>query len=219
MNGNSNNGDKVTFQMMFWLFIIGSLIGFFLEGIWHIMRKGSWESHPATVWGPFCIIYGFGAVLLYLVSIPLKNKLPIVRFLVYAFVGGAVEYVGSLFQELAFGTVSWDYSGHFLNIGGRVSLKMTALWGLLGLLFFKYLFPAFTQLLCRIDGTVWNVACIILAIFMAVDLAVTSCALIRWRARQNDDMPDNATECFLDEHFSDAFMEKRFPNMHFKANT
>ena len=43
--------------------------------------------------------------------------------------GAAVEYFGSLFQELCFGSVSWDYSDHMLNLGGRVSLKMAFMWG------------------------------------------------------------------------------------------
>ena len=215
MNGNVNTGGKVTYQMMFWLFIIGSLLGFLLEGIWHIMRKGSWESHPATVWGPFCIIYGFAAVFLYLVSIPLKNKLPIVRFLVYALIGGCIEYAASWFQEIAFGTVSWDYSHHFLNIQGRVSLRMTAIWGILGLLFFKYLFPLFSYLLSLLDGRAWNIACIAMTVFMVVNLTVTCCALTRWRSRQNGIKATNPVEIFFDDRYDDVFMEKRFPNMSF----
>ena len=38
---------------MLWLFVGGSVIGFVLEGLWHILRVGTWESHTATVWGPF----------------------------------------------------------------------------------------------------------------------------------------------------------------------
>lgn len=48
---------------------------------------------------------------------------------VFTVSGAAVEYFGSLFQELCFGSVSWDYSDHMLNLGGRVSLKMAFMWG------------------------------------------------------------------------------------------
>lgn len=56
----------ITYENMFWLFMIGSVLGVILEGIWCLIRAGHWETHVVSMWGPFCIIYGFGAVGLYL---------------------------------------------------------------------------------------------------------------------------------------------------------
>ena len=111
--------NKANYPEMFFLFFAGSVLGFLLEGIWRVIRTGAWENHAATVWGPFCIIYGFGAAALYWIS-GQASDLPIwAQFLLYALIGAAVEYLGSWGQELVFGSVSWDYSDRLLNINGR----------------------------------------------------------------------------------------------------
>ena len=81
---------------LFWLFLAGSVAGFFLEGIWCVFTKGHWEHHSATVWGPFCIVYGIGAVLVYLLSAVLKGRNLPLQFLLFSASGAAVEYGSSL---------------------------------------------------------------------------------------------------------------------------
>lgn len=142
----------VSYTALFTLFLFGSISGFLLEGLWCVVQKGAWESHSATIWGPFCIIYGFGAVAVYLLSCVLRNKNILAQFVVFSLSGAAVEYFGSLFQELCFGSTSWDYSDQFMNIGGRVSLQMTLIWGFLGVLFVRLAYPMISRLLQRIKG-------------------------------------------------------------------
>ena len=143
---------KITYRSLFWLFLFGSVAGFILEGLWCVLRKGTWESHSATVWGPFCIIYGFGAVAVYLIASGLKQKNLPMQFTLFSITGALVEYFGSMFQELVFGSTSWDYSSHFMNIGGRVSLKMTLIWGILGIAFVRFVFPTLVRLLGKMEG-------------------------------------------------------------------
>ena len=130
---DSRQEHGLSFPTLLWLFITGSLMGFVMEGVWHFLRKGTWGFRVATLWGPFCIIYGVGAVAMYLIALTVEHKRPFVQFLAFALVGSAVEYLSSLFQEAAFGTVSWNYSHHRINIGGRISLQMTIIWGVIGM--------------------------------------------------------------------------------------
>lgn len=65
---------KISYTNLFWLFMLGSVAGFVLEGLWCILMEGHWENHSATVWGPFCIIYGIGAAAVSLLSILLKGR-------------------------------------------------------------------------------------------------------------------------------------------------
>ncbi|MBO5022903.1 MAG: putative ABC transporter permease [Clostridia bacterium] len=209
---------NVSYNSMFCIFMIGSILGFILEGIWHIIRKGSWESHSATVWGPFCIIYGIAAAVLYVGAIFLKDKNILLQFAVCAFAGSFIEYFSSLFQEFCFGSVSWNYSKQFFNIGGRISLRMTILWGILGVAFVRILFPLIVSLLDLINKDKWNVYCICLSVFMGINLFLTSIAVLRWGERIGNpvDTPSNAVEAFLDERFDDERMSETFPNMVFK---
>ena len=206
---------KITYGSLFWLFLFGSIAGFILEGLWCILRKGAWESHSATLWGPFCIIYGFGAITVYLISLALKRKNLPLQFVLFSAAGALVEYFGSLFQELVFGSTSWDYSSHFMNIGGRVSLQMTLIWGVLGIAFVRFVFPALVRLLGKMEGRLWRIGCIAFSGFMAVNILL-SAAVMRWKDRLTDNTPpSNAFEQFLDKTYGNNAMEKNYPNMKF----
>lgn len=206
---------KIRYSTLFWLLMLGSIIGFLLEGLWCILLKGHWENHSATVWGPFCIIYGIGAVAVYLLSAALKNKNLPIQFAAFMVSGAAVEYFGSLFQEVCFGTVSWDYSAHILNLGGRVSLQMALIWGVLGILFMRLAFPFVNRFLEKMKGKGWRIVCAGMTVFMAVNLLVTSAAVIRWRTRTADKEANNSIIQWLDDTYDDQTMEGLFPNMRF----
>ena len=45
------------------------------------------------------------------------------------FLGGAYEYLCSVFTELVFGKVFWDYSWMPFNLGGRINLLYCFFWG------------------------------------------------------------------------------------------
>ena len=69
--------QKVSYASLFWLFLIGSVTGFVLEGLWCIVRKAHWESRTATVLWPFCVIYGVGAVAVDLLAVLLRGRHPV----------------------------------------------------------------------------------------------------------------------------------------------
>lgn len=208
--------NGVRYSDIFWLFMTGSVIGFVLEGIWHIIRVGEWESHTATVWGPFCIIYGIATALMYIIAAAIKDKGVVFQFAVYAAVGTAIEYLGSLFQETVFGMSSWDYTGQFLNIGGRVSLKMTLIWGVLGIVFAKFIFPLFARILHKMRGRFWRILTATLTVFMSANLAVTAITVWRWGARRDDVPAMSVIGEMVDEIYDDERMKEIFPNWIFE---
>ena len=56
------------YEELFWVFFLGSILGFLIEGIWNIILVGEWVDHSATVVGPFCAVYGVGAVAAFVVA-------------------------------------------------------------------------------------------------------------------------------------------------------
>ena len=218
IDGKQNKGSyTVTYSSLLWLFIFGSVAGFLLEGVWNIIRKGVWEDHVATIWGPFCIIYGIGAIAMYIISFSIEKKKIWFQFITYAVTGSLIEYFSSLFQESCFSSTSWNYHGHFLNIDGRISLSMSVMWGILGVVFIKIIFPPLLKLLESMQHAGWKAACIILSIFMAVNLLVTVIVLSRWQNRLNGVPAENKIQLFIDDIYGNEAMEKRFPNWHFKS--
>lgn len=208
---------RLSFSVLFFLFFFGSIIGFVLEGLWCVLKRGHWENHSATVFGPFCIVYGLGFVAFYLLSLFINGKNPLIQFLLSGIAGSTLEFFASLLQELLFGSTSWDYSGHAFNLGGRISLKMTVIWGLLGLTFVRLLFPFIERLLPLSENRIVNVFGIVLAILTAANLLVTSAAVSRWQSRLLGTEPKNRIEKRIDEVYGDERMKKLYPNMVFKT--
>lgn len=213
---NASKSERlITYPILFWIFMIGNVAGFILEGLWHVLIRGYWESMPATVWGPFSLVYGVGAVLLYLVAIPLKKKNFFIQFMTFALVGSILEYGVSLFQEIFFGSKSWNYSHHFMNLNGRISLPMALIWGGLGLLFVKLIFPPLIKLLLKMQGKGWRVACVVASVYMALNLSTTASALLRWGERLDNEPPSSHWEEYLDKVYDDDRMRDNYPTMYF----
>ena len=201
---------------LFWVFFFGSILGFLVEGVWHIILVGEWVDHSATVVGPFCTVYGVGAVAAFIVAKIIPRHRVGLQFLAFALTGGAVEYFTSLFQETTFGSVSWDYSSHTLNLGGRVSGQMAILWGFLGMVFVGLIYPILKKLLRRMHSHRWHIFCIACSIFMAFNLAVSACAIFRWKERAESLPPSSRWENYLDAIYPDSVMEHVYCDMCFR---
>ena len=204
------------YEELFWVFFFGSILGFVIEGLWHIVLTGEWVDHSATVVGPFCIVYGVGAVAAFGVAKIIPRHRVGLQFLAFAIAGGAVEYFTSLFQERTFGSVSWDYSAHTLNIGGRVSGQMAILWGFLGMVFIGLIYPLLVKLLRRMHAQKWHIFCIALTVFMAFNLAVSASAIFRWKERTEGLPPSSKWETYLDDTYPDSRMEYVYSDMRFR---
>ena len=121
-------------------FIIYSVAGYIIETVYGIITKGVWESRQSFLYGPFCGIYGLGAVMMIIClhKFPRKfNALFIGGFIV----GSIVEYVVSFIGEMLLGVKWWDYSGMPLNINGRICVYYSVFWGFLGIYLIASLNP------------------------------------------------------------------------------
>ena len=65
--------------IIFWIFIIGSVIGYIYEMIVVLIQKGYFESRQGLIYGPFTPVYGIGAIIYYLIlkKVKTRNKIQI----------------------------------------------------------------------------------------------------------------------------------------------
>ena len=77
--------------------------------------------------GPYCPIYGTGAVLVLLVLGRIQN--PVLLFFAGAVLTCSLEYLTSWLMEKLFHARWWDYSKRKFNIGGRVCLIGAVVFG------------------------------------------------------------------------------------------
>lgn len=88
--------------------------------------------------GPFCIIYGFGALGACVALEPLSDR-PIELFLASMAMATCMELVTAHVMARLFGSFWWDYSKKPLNYKGVICLESSIAWGFLGMFFLKFL--------------------------------------------------------------------------------
>ena len=113
-------------------FIIYSIPGYIIQTLYGMITKGVWESRQSFLYGPFCGIYGLGAVVMILCLHKFPKKYNVL-FIGGFIVGSIVEYAISLFGEVVLGVKWWDYSNMPLNINGRICVYFSVFWGFLGM--------------------------------------------------------------------------------------
>ena len=200
------------FIIIFWLFIIGSILGYIFEMIVALVQKGYFESRKGLIYGPFTQVYGIGLVIYYLILSNINTKSKFKIFFITAILGGIVEYICSLAQEKIFGTVSWDYSHLMFNINGRTSLLHCTYWGIAGILYITYINPLLEKLKQNINKTSLRVITLICSIFMIFDIYISCIAAERQLERRMNITPRDKLDIFLDKYYSDEYMDKIFAN-------
>lgn len=210
--------EGLCFRKLFFIFLIASVIGTIYEDVLIFVRTfletgtGVWMTHRGVIYGPFNVIYGFGAALMCWLLLRKSYKNWQI-FLYASLMGGAVEYLLSLGQELVIGTRSWDYSQLPLNIFGRTTIPIMLIWGALGLVFVKVVYPWISNLIEKIPPVMGENLFIVLLIFMIFDMAISWTALIRQNLRHHEIRPLTPIGEFYDQYYNDDFLRKYYTNM------
>lgn len=218
MNFLEKRYEKIDFFKYFWIFLICSVAGSFYEELMHIIfyfihhHKFNFSRRRGVFFGPLSPVYGFGGLLLTFLLIRKKKSYP-KTFLISFLAGGITEYILSFLQELATGTRSWDYSDKFLNIQGRTTIPYMIFWGILGVLFVKFVYPFITKLLHKIPENVYKGLTIVLLILTLSDITISWTAMARKELRQKGIEPYTFIGELYDKYFTDEYIKKKFPNM------
>ena len=111
-----------SFCKVFWIFMLGAFLGDLTETVFCRFSMGRWMSRSSVVYGTFSLVWGLGVAGITILLYRYRNREDRYIFLAGTLLGGAYEYICSVFTELAFGTVFWDYSKIPFNLGGRINL-------------------------------------------------------------------------------------------------
>lgn len=205
----------MTFYKLFWVFFIGCFAGVVLETIYCLIQRGHYESRVGLIYGPFNLVYGIGALCLSGALYQFRNRGRVFSFVGGFVVGSIVEYACSWFQEVCFGSTSWDYSNMPYNLNGRICLLYSIFWGILGIFWIKDIYPRMAKWILKIPNKVGKPLTWVLLVFMVFNSVMTLFTSLRWTARREGIEPRNAFEAYLDEHYPDERMQKIFANAEF----
>ena len=162
-------------------------------------------------------------VLLTAFLYPYREKNDRYIFLAGTILGGAYEYICSVFSELVFGTVFWDYSAIPFNLGGRINLLYCFFWGIVAVVWLKMLYPILSGWIEKLPVKWGKLLSNSLILFMVFDMVLSGLALGRYSARQDEKTAVSQTVSgeegglngWLDRHFPDERMKRIYPNAKF----
>ena len=197
---------------IFWIFLIGSIIGYGLEMIVGLVQNGHFVSRQGLLFGPFIQVYGVGLVAYYLVISNIRKKSYIKIFFITMLLGGIVEYLFSYLQETWFGTISWDYSNLLFNIHGRTSLLHCLYWGIGGVLFVRFILPLIRNLNEWCKNTNFRYITAFLVLFITFDIVMSGMAGSRQLERKNNIAANGYIDNFFDEYYPDEKLEQIYSN-------
>ena len=201
-----------SFYKIILLFFIGAFLGDVTETIFCRLTAGVWMSRSSVVWGPFSIVWGLAIAAVTLLLYKYKDRSDGFLFWMGTLLGGAYEYLCSVFTEIVFGKIFWDYSGMPFNLGGRINLLYCFFWGIAAVVWFKKLYPGISDLIEKIPHLSGKIITWTLIIFMCCNIVVSCMALIRYDERGNDVKADRAWKTYMDEHYGNEKMQLIYPN-------
>lgn len=201
-----------SFHKLVWLFFIGAFLGDITETIFCRVTAGVWMSRSSVIYGPFSIVWGIGVVVLTMMLHKYRDKDDRYLFIFGTVVGGAYEYACSVFTEMVFGTVFWDYSKIPFNLGGRINLLYCFFWGLASVLWIKNVYPFLSRWIEKVPKKAGTVISWLFLLFMTVNIVLSGMALGRYSDRYAGKPAANSVESFLDTYYPDERMERVYPN-------
>lgn len=210
---------------LIWYFIIFSILGMVIETLYCYITTGVIESRKGLIWGPFCPVYGIGAVvLIYVLNRYRKNWL--LLFITGTILGSVVEYMLSFGLEAIYGIRFWEYSYITENLNGRICIPYSIFWGMLSILVIKLIKPIIDKLINLIPQYFGKKLEIVLIIFLILD---TFCTIYAIEVCKNDILFSNSEieakssveKNLLDigeQLFPTEKVLKTFPNLRVKDN-
>lgn len=130
----------ISIWRLFAYFIIYSVVGFVIETLFGLLTKGLLESRKSFLYGPFCSIYGVGAVSMILFLQYFKKN----NFTLFGggfLIGSIIEYLISFIGQAIFRIRWWDYSEKAFNLNGRICVYFSLFWGVLAIFLITYFNP------------------------------------------------------------------------------
>lgn len=215
---------------LFAYFIIYSIAGYIIETIFGLVTKGVIESRKNFLYGPFCAIYGVGAIVM-IVGLQKFKKNNYTLFFGGFFIGSLVEYIVSLIGEMIFHIKWWDYSNMPFNINGRICIWFSFFWGILAIYLITHIQPKVDKLLDKCSPKILTTVTVTLIVFFYINYYVTSFALKMFYTRLNNERnlelqgvegyiykytqlyENPKVKYIVDTFFNDEVMIKAFPNI------
>lgn len=160
------NGVQWLFLFYFYCFA-----GWCFESVFVSLKSHKWVNR-GFMRGPFLPLYGSGAIMMLVVSMPYADNIPL-TYVAGVFGATALEYVTGGAMVALFKMRYWDYSNRFLNFQGHICLRSSLTWGLFTVLMTRVIHRPIESMMYRIPGQVLYYATVVLTIYIVADFTLS----------------------------------------------
>lgn len=161
------------YTMAQWLFFfyVYCFLGWCFESAYVSAKSGKFINR-GFMRGPFLPLYGSGATMMFVVSMPFQDNIVLTYFA--GCVGATLlEYVTGVLMEALFSVRYWDYSDKKFNFQGRIALHSTITWGFFTILMTRVIHRPIEQLVMRIPLNILTYLTWFLTIYIVADFALS----------------------------------------------
>jgi len=166
----------VQFCYYFLLFFIYAILGWVVETINCSFLAKKKVLNRGFLIGPYLPIYGIAALLMTFFLTEYKND-PFVLFCMAVVYASLLEYFTSYWMEKVFHARWWNYTHEKFNLNGRICLKNSLLFGILGFIVLHFINPAIFYMLDKIPQSILIILAWVCLILFLLDVIITFWAL------------------------------------------
>jgi len=161
------------YTMIQWVafFLIYCFIGWCYESAYVSIKHKRWVNR-GFMRGPFLPLYGSGALVMLLVTIPFRDNL-ILTFLAGCVGATALEYVTGVCMEAIFKIRYWDYSNRRFNFQGHICLAATLAWGAFTILMTRFIHTPIEDFVLGLPQAVVSIVTTFVTGICVADFAVS----------------------------------------------
>jgi len=155
-----------SYHVILW-FLTYSILGWVVESIYmSICNKKLTNRGFAT--GPFCPIYGVGALTVFFALRPYSNN-GLVLFILGSLLATTIEFLTAVIMKRGFGEIWWDYNEKPFNYKGVLCLESSIAWGFYTLFLFLFLQRFVEGVVSRIPIQAGKIVGSVLLIVFTID--------------------------------------------------
>ena len=132
------------------LFFFYCFCGWIWESCYVSARQRHWVNR-GFLHGPLLPIYGSGAIIILVATIPVAEDLRLV-WLFGMIAATILEYATGAAMERIFKVRYWDYSSQKFNLNGHICLSSSIAWGFFSILMVRFIHPPIARLLARVPA-------------------------------------------------------------------
>lgn len=157
-----------SFSQWLFFFYIYCFIGWIWETCYVSVIQGKWVNR-GFMRGPFLPIYGSGAIIVLITTLPFRTE-AVTVFFAGMISATILEYCTGVVMEKLFHVRYWDYSNQPFNLKGHICVTSSLAWGAFSVILTLYGHNPIERFVLRMNGNLLEFLVFILTVIISIDM-------------------------------------------------